>query len=66
MAYTSAWNTVVYRPMLKLSFLLDPWQYTSAPVPFLVLEPSDTRLVPPFCQVETTFSINFYQGLFYE
>jgi hypothetical protein len=40
MANTSAWNTVVYCPRLKLSFLLVPWQYTPAPMPFFVLEPS--------------------------
>jgi hypothetical protein len=47
MVYTFAWNTVVYCLRLKLSFHLVQWQYTAAPVPLFVLEPSVYQISPP-------------------
>jgi hypothetical protein len=63
MAYTSAWNAVVYCPRVKLSFLFVPQQYTPAPVPLFVFEPSVYQIIPPFYRVETPSSIHFYQGI---
>jgi hypothetical protein len=62
MVYTAAWNTVVYCPRIKLSFLLVPWQYTPAPVPLFVLKPCVYQISHPF-RVETPSSIHFYQGI---
>jgi hypothetical protein len=64
MTYTAAWNTVVYCPRLKLSFRLDPWQYTPAPIPLFVLEPSVYQIRPPFSVVlKPPLSSHFNQGI---
>jgi hypothetical protein len=39
MVYISVWNTMVWKPRMKLCPLLNPYLYTLAPVPLLVLDP---------------------------
>jgi hypothetical protein len=55
-AYFSTWNTVVYCPMLQLSFFL-------LPVPSFILEPSVYQTSPTCCRNETRISIHLCQGI---
>jgi hypothetical protein len=54
----------MYLPRLKLSFVLVPQQYTPAPVPFPVLEPSVYQIRPLFCQVGIPYFPTYSNGGF--